>query len=116
MTSSTTSPADLHDDAEWLQTKPGERFAIRTSAGQTGGRFTILEVVADPGTRVPMHIHDREREHVVVREGTLRVVKGCIITDAPAGISLTVSKGAPHAWSNPGDQPVRFLAIFSPGH
>jgi quercetin dioxygenase-like cupin family protein len=116
MTSSKTLPAGLQGDAEWLETMPGERFAIRTSAEQTGGRFTILEVVADPGNGVPMHIHSNEDEHFIVLEGTLRMTNGGTTADAPAGTALTVSKGVPHAWSNPTDQPIRFLAIFSPGH
>jgi mannose-6-phosphate isomerase-like protein (cupin superfamily) len=116
MTSSQIRPAGLQNSGEWLQPRPGERFAIRTSAAQTEGRFTILEVVADPGYGVPMHGHRNEDEHFIVLEGTLRIANGDTRSDAPAGTALTVGKGVPHAWRNPTDQPVRFLAIFSPGN
>jgi hypothetical protein len=44
-------------NAKWLQATPGERFTIRTSVEEPDGNFTVIEVVADPGNGVPMHIH-----------------------------------------------------------
>jgi mannose-6-phosphate isomerase-like protein (cupin superfamily) len=114
MTSSAILPADLQSNT-WLQTKPGERFAVRISAAQTDSRFIALEVVADPRNGVPMHIHGNEDEHFIVLEGTLRIASGDTITDAPAGTVLTVSRGVPHAWCNLTDKPIRFLASFLPG-
>jgi hypothetical protein len=49
------------DNGEWLETTPGERFKIRTSAKETKGVYTMLEVVADPRNGVPIHIHKRTR-------------------------------------------------------
>jgi hypothetical protein len=48
------------DNGEWLETTPGERFTIRTSAKETKGIYTMLEVVADPRNGVPMHVHKNE--------------------------------------------------------
>src|SRR5713226_7178333 len=104
------------DNGEWLETTPGERFTIRTSAKETKGVYTMLEVVADPRNGVPIHIHKNEDEHFLVLEGTLHIVVGDATLDVPAGTAVTVSKGDPHAWCNLTEMPVRMLVIFSPGH
>jgi mannose-6-phosphate isomerase-like protein (cupin superfamily) len=104
-----------HDDGEWLQITPGERFKIRIASSQTMGAYSVIEVVADPHNGVPLHIHDREEEHFIVLEGTLDIAVGERRWDAPAGTSITVNRGVPHAWCNPSDTPLHMLGIFSPG-
>ena len=74
------------DNGEWLETTPGERFTIRTSAKETKGIYTMLEVVADPRNGVPIHIHKNEDEHFLVLEGTLHIVIGDVTLDVRAGI------------------------------
>lgn len=100
----------------WLQTTPGERFKIRIRAEETQAAYTMLEMVADPRNGVPMHIHKNEDEHFIVLEGTLHIANGDKRLDAPAGTSVTVNKGVPHAWCNLSQTPLRMLVIFSPGH
>jgi protein-S-isoprenylcysteine O-methyltransferase Ste14/mannose-6-phosphate isomerase-like protein (cupin superfamily) len=113
---STEVSINHQDNGEWLETTPGERFTIRTSAKETKGIYTMLEVVADPRNGVPIHIHKNEDEHFLVLEGTLHIVIGDITLDVRAGTAVTVSKGEPHAWCNLTEMPVRMLVIFSPGH
>src|SRR5882672_11869069 len=100
---------------QWLHVTPGERFKIRVSSAQTMGAYSVIEIVADPGNGVPLHIHSKEDEHFIVVEGTLDIANGDRRWDAPAGASVTVRRGVPHAWSNPSDTPLRMLVIFSPG-
>jgi mannose-6-phosphate isomerase-like protein (cupin superfamily) len=107
--------ASNHDRGEWLQVTPGERFRIRVSSAQTMGAYSVIEIVADPGNGVPLHIHDKEEEHFIVVEGTLDFANGDRRWDAPAGTSVTVKRGVPHAWCNPSDTPLHMLVIFSPG-
>ncbi len=45
---------------EWLEVMLGERFMIRTSAAETNGAYTMIEVFAEPGNGVPMHVHKNE--------------------------------------------------------
>ena len=104
-----------HND-EWLQVTPGERFRIRTSVKETKGIYTMLELIADPRNGVPMHIHQNEDEHFVVLEGSLHVANGDKRFDAPAGTTVTIKKGVPHAWCNVMDTPLRMLVVFSPGN
>ena len=74
-------------NAKWLQATPGERFTIRTSVEEPDGNFTVLEVVADPGNGVPMHIHANEDEHFIVLDGTLHIANGDTTLDSAAGRS-----------------------------
>jgi mannose-6-phosphate isomerase-like protein (cupin superfamily) len=100
----------------WLQITPGERFRIRTSVKETNGIYTMLEIIADPRNGVPMHIHQNEDEHFVVLEGCLHIANGDKRFDAPAGTTVTIKKGVPHAWCNLMDKPLRMLVVFSPGN
>jgi quercetin dioxygenase-like cupin family protein len=101
---------------EWLEVTPGERFMIRTSAAETNGAYTMIEVFAEPGNGVPMHVHKNEDEHFIVLEGTLHMMVGDKRVNVSAGRAVTVGKGVPHAWSNVSDDEVRMLVLFSPGY
>ena len=103
------------DNGECLQVTPGERFKIRIASSQTMGSYAVIEIVADPHNGVPLHIHSREEEHFIVLEGTLDIAAGDRRWDAPAGTSVTVKRGVPHAWCNPSEMPLHMLVVFSPG-
>jgi mannose-6-phosphate isomerase-like protein (cupin superfamily) len=111
-----TEVLDHQGNGEWLQVTPGERFRIRTSVKETKGIYTMLELIADPRNGVPMHIHQNADEHLVVLEGSLHVANGDKRFDAPAGTTVTIKKGVPHAWCNLMDKPLRMLVVFSPGN
>ena len=102
-------------ESEWLENTPGERFKIQTSSSDTGGAYLMLEFEAAPRIGVPLHTHDNEEEHFIIVEGTAQIAVGDKTQDFPAGTSITVGKGIPHAWCNLTDSPVRFLVIFTPG-
>jgi mannose-6-phosphate isomerase-like protein (cupin superfamily) len=114
-TSTEVLAIDRRGNDEWSEITPGERFIIRTSAVQTRGAYTMLEVLADPGNGVPLHIHTNEDEHFIVLEGTAHIVCGDKAVNVAAGRAVTVSRGVPHAWSNLSDTEVRMLVLFSPG-
>src|ERR1700740_966381 len=94
----------------------GERSMIRTSAVETIGAYTMIEIFAEAGNGVPMHIHKNEDEHFIVLEGTLHIAVGDKAVNVAAGRAVTVSRGVPHAWSNLSQPEVRMLVLFSPGH
>jgi hypothetical protein len=79
------------------------------------GAYSVIEIVADPGNGVPLHTHNKEDEHLIVVEGTLDIASGDRRRDVPAGTSVTVRRGVPHAWCNSSDTPLRMLVVFSPG-
>jgi mannose-6-phosphate isomerase-like protein (cupin superfamily) len=76
----------------------------------------MLEFVVDPRNGVHKHIHKNEDEHFIILGGSLHLAVGDNVMDVPAGKSVTVTRGVPHAWCNLSDAPVRMLAVYSPGH
>jgi mannose-6-phosphate isomerase-like protein (cupin superfamily) len=100
---------------DWHEVTPGERIKIHTSSEQTGGAFSMVEAIAEPGNGVPTHVHHHEDEHFIVLEGTLRIAAGDKRADISAGETITVARGVPHAWCNASKAPVRMVVVFSPG-
>ncbi len=88
---------------------------IRTSATDTAGRYTTIEIVAYPRNAVPLHVHGNEEEHFVVIEGRVHLTNGDQRLELSAGEAATVKRGTPHAWANLSDEPVRMLVMFAPG-
>jgi mannose-6-phosphate isomerase-like protein (cupin superfamily) len=114
--STTTSGAELAgEDGQWLQTRPGERCLIRVPAAQTGGAYSVVEIVSSPGDSTPLHVHQNEDEHFLVVEGTARIACGDKTFDAVAGTAVVLPRHVPHAWGNPGNTPLRLVATCFPG-
>jgi oxalate decarboxylase/phosphoglucose isomerase-like protein (cupin superfamily) len=78
------------------------------------GAFSVVEMIAEPGNGVPMHVHDNEDEHFIVLEGTLHIAVRTRRQDLVAGESLTVPRGVAHAWCNASSAPAHVLGVFSP--
>jgi quercetin dioxygenase-like cupin family protein len=116
VTPNTMAALDLRGphDSEWLQVTPGERARIRASSAQTMGTFAMIEVIADPGNGVPMHVHGKEDEHFIVLEGKLQMAVGAKRQDVVTGESITVGMGVAHAWCNASKSSVHMLVVFSP--
>jgi quercetin dioxygenase-like cupin family protein len=102
-------------EGEWLETRPGEHCLIRVSAKDTRGLYSLVEILSDPGDGTPMHIHEREDEHIAVLEGTARIAYGDKVFDSQAGDVVTLRKGIPHAWGNRSSSPLRIAVFASPG-
>ena len=102
-------------EGEWLETRPGEHCLIRVSAKDTRGLYSLVEILSDPGDGTPMHIHEREVEHIAVLEGTARIAYGDKVFDSQAGDVVTLRKGIPHAWGNRSSSPLRIAVFASPG-
>ena len=100
---------------EWSEITPGERHIIRTSSDETNGAYSIFEVIADYRNGTPMHVHQNEDEHFIILEGRGHFANGGEKVDLTAGWSLTVCRGAPHAWCNLSETPLRMLLLFTPG-
>lgn len=103
------------ETGEWLQTRPGERCCIRVSAEETNGAYSIVEIISSPGDSTPLHVHQNEDEHFVILEGTARIALGDKIFDVDAGAAITLPRKIPHAWGNPTEKPLRFVATVTPG-
>ena len=104
-----------HTKAGWLETRSGEHCLIRVSAKDTQGRYSLVEIVSDPGDGTPMHVHENEDEHITVLEGTARIAYGDKVFDSHAGDVVTLRKGIPHAWGNRSSAALRIAILASPG-
>jgi mannose-6-phosphate isomerase-like protein (cupin superfamily) len=93
----------------------GTIVTIKQSARETEGRYTLLEILDSPGTRVPLHIHHREDETFYLLEGSVRIRVGSEVFDAGVGSLVEVPKGVPHGWVVSSSEPLRCLLLFSPG-
>jgi quercetin dioxygenase-like cupin family protein len=115
---STTRNANVIDkelSGEWLQSRPGEHFSIRIPASATNGSYSVTEILSSPGDSTPVHLHENEDEHILVVEGTLRVLYGDKTFDAMSGTTVNLARGIPHAWGNATDTPIRLTITATPG-
>jgi quercetin dioxygenase-like cupin family protein len=115
---STTGDARTVDNelsGEWLQSRPGERFSIRIPASATNGSYSVTEILSSPGDSTPVHLHEKEDEHILVVEGAARVLYGDETFDATAGTVVSLARGIPHAWGNPTDTRLRLVITATPG-
>jgi mannose-6-phosphate isomerase-like protein (cupin superfamily) len=118
MTTRSTGNAHAIDNelsTEWLQSRPGERFSIRIPASATNGCYSVTEILSSPGDSTPVHLHEKEDEHILVVQGTARVLCGDKTFDAAAGTVVSLARGIPHAWGNPTDTPLRLVITATPG-
>jgi quercetin dioxygenase-like cupin family protein len=111
---SETPPSSHKDKREWLETRPGEHCLIRVSAEDTDGLYSLVEIVSSPGDGTPMHVHEKEDEHIIVLEGTARIAYGDKVFDLQAGDIATLRKQIPHAWGNRSNAQLRISVVASP--
>jgi mannose-6-phosphate isomerase-like protein (cupin superfamily) len=89
----------------------------KVQGDQTSGGFSITEQVAQPGSFVPPHMHEKFDEVSYVLEGELGVMVGEEEFQVPTGAFVVRPKGVPHALWNIGERSTRFLDMYTPaGH
>jgi len=94
----------------------GVSVLLKSVAGDTDGRWTMYEYTAPPGFGgPPAHWHKETDEAFFVLEGTLRFELDGESVDAAAGAYARVPPGVVHRFSNPTDEPARFLGLIVPG-
>ncbi len=94
----------------------GSQIFHRAKSGETGGVFSVVELVSEPGTGVSLHVHDNEDELVYVLEGDIEVTLGDQAMKATKGVMALLPRGIPHGYTNIGDNPSRVLGVISPGN
>ena len=93
----------------------GELVTYKITSYQTGGAYSLFEVITQPGSGLPPHVHHREEEAFYVLEGKYKfLVEGHAI-DAEVGSLVYVPKGNLHAYDNVSEEPGRLLVGQTPG-
>lgn len=92
----------------------GDEVTVLLSGGQTGGTFTMVQVVTPPGGGPPPHWHENEDEWFLVQEGRIELWKDGIWTEVPAGTAIFLPRGVKHTYRNCGDAPLRIIVHAAP--
>ena len=115
MPESNEIPNRVGSESVWLKGADGERQAVRVDSRVTGGAYSVIESLAEPGCAVPTHLHRNEDEHFLVLSGRYKIAIGDSVLEATAGTRATVPRNTPHSWRNIAPEESRLLAIITPG-
>ncbi len=103
-------PSDEGEARWWF----GTLAVIKTTAAETGGQLTIIEVTNPPGFEAPLHVHHRDDEGFWILEGSATFEVGDRTIEASAGDYLFGPRDIPHRYSV-GDSGGRMLFLMVPG-
>src|SRR5919108_3181892 len=92
----------------------GSLAVIKTTAEETGGQMTIVEISEPPGAEAPLHVHHSEDEAFWVLEGGVTFEVGETKIEAREGDYAFGPRGIPHRYTV-GNRGCRMLFIFTPG-
>lgn len=110
MSTLTTSPGLEKGDARWFF---GTLAIIRATAADTGGQYTLVEVVAPPGLEAPLHVHHTEDEAFLVLEGDVVLYVGDERIEATPGEFAFGPRDVPHRFEV-GPAGARMLWVLTP--
>jgi quercetin dioxygenase-like cupin family protein len=91
----------------------GDTYTIVLTGEQTGGRFSLIDMLIPPGGGPPPHRHDFEETFVLLEgelEATFRGQKSVV----RAGDTVNIPANATLHFHNASAKPVRLLCICSP--
>jgi quercetin dioxygenase-like cupin family protein len=91
----------------------GALAVIKTTAAETGGQLTIVDVTSPPG-EAPLHVHYRDDEGFWILEGSVTFEVGDTTIEASAGDYVFGPRNIPHRYTV-GDSGCRMLFILVPG-
>jgi mannose-6-phosphate isomerase-like protein (cupin superfamily) len=94
----------------WL----GMLAVIKTTAAETGGQLTIIDVTNPPGFEAPLHVHHRDDEGFWILEGSAKIEVGDTTIEVGAGDYVFGPRDIPHRYIV-GDAGCRMLFIMVPG-
>jgi mannose-6-phosphate isomerase-like protein (cupin superfamily) len=91
----------------------GDTYTIMVDGTQTGGRYTLIDMLIPPGGGPPPHRHNFE-EMFSILEGELTLTFRGETTTARAGTTVNIPANAPHQFQNLSGSPVRLLCLCAP--
>src|SRR3712207_6349167 len=91
----------------------GGLATIKATAKETGGLYSIVEVLEPRGARAPLHVHRNEDEAFYVLEGEMTFHVGEETYKAAPGTFVFGPKDAPHTYTVDSG-PARLLFLLSP--
>ena len=91
----------------------GMLATIKATAEETGGHYTLVEILAPDGYESVLHVHHQEDEGFWILEGEMTFYVGDQTIKALPGSFLFGPKGVPHAFTVDSG-PARLLLVLSP--
>jgi quercetin dioxygenase-like cupin family protein len=91
-----------------------EPLRICLRGEDSDGGVGVVELVLDPATGPPLHLHPAHGEGFYVLAGELTVQIGGEIVSGGPGTWAFAPKGTPHTLANLTAQEVRLLCVFAP--
>jgi quercetin dioxygenase-like cupin family protein len=88
---------------------------IKALAADTGGAYSLFEVLTPPAGGCPPHAQRYEEETVYVLEGRYAFLLDEETLELGAGDYVFVPRGMRHAFTNIGSEPARLLLLVTPG-
>jgi quercetin dioxygenase-like cupin family protein len=92
----------------------GDLYTVKASGDDTGGAFTLIEVMVPPQSGPPPHRHSREDEAFYIVEGEFQVNLDEQRLTAGPGDWVTLAKGTLHHFKNTGSKPGKILILATP--
>ena len=86
---------------------------IKATGEQTGGRYSLVEILAPDGYEAVLHVHHQEDEGFYILEGEMTFYVGDQTIKAQPGSFLFGPKEVPHAFTVDSG-PARVLFVLSP--
>ena len=77
----------------------GGLAVIKTTAAETAGQLTIIEITEPPGIQAPLHVHHRDDEGFWILEGDVTFEVGDATIEATAGDYVFGPRGIPHRYT-----------------
>ena len=91
----------------------GGAYTVLLSAAQTGGRYSLIDMLVPPGGGPVLHRHDFE-EMFAVLEGEIELTFRGETRRAGAGTVVNIPANAPHKFRNVSDRPAHLLCLCTP--
>jgi quercetin dioxygenase-like cupin family protein len=91
----------------------GGTYTILVTGEQTGGRYSLIDMLVPPGGGPPPHRHDFE-EMFTILDGEIELTFRGEAHRASAGSTVNIPANAPHSFKNRSDKPARLLCMCTP--
>ncbi|MFF9204541.1 cupin domain-containing protein [Streptomyces sp. NPDC014986] len=91
-----------------------ERFAVKVTGRQTGGRLGMMEGTIAPRFGNVPHTHNSQDEGFLVLQGRFRFINGDQYIDAGAGDFVYIPSGTRHGFKNLLDVESRLMVFYTP--
>ena len=73
-------------------------MTVKVGTNDTGGHYTVIEMVHPPSVGPALHVHPASIESFYILEGAYTFYRGFEIVNAQVGDCVTIPAGTPHRY------------------